>query len=180
MWIKKTCSAWKFMSSDGLGVSWGASLQAGIFEVRDPNGQVFSFKWVAAGGGPSEGIKLPKLKILGKAISMSSDAITVPVPLNSEVGVLRVLVGARNDDLSYDDFRGTCLFLECGGSLVSGVSVRRSIFVIKAGNMPGLSVANIVSNPQLLMTATAILDTLDFSIWLQENIGATVSLGRVL
>jgi hypothetical protein len=108
-------SKWQFVTSAGGGVSLALSATGGKIVLTDPAGRNVNFYYGGVGGGPSVGVKLPKIGRLKKTGSGGNTAFP-------STGRIYCLPGCRGADLTEADFQGVCVFAEGAGGLIVGVS----------------------------------------------------------
>jgi len=141
MFLKKE-SAWKFVTSStgGVGAEFVAA-EGGKLYFQDPQGKDVTFVYGAAGVGYSVGLKLPKIgklevKVKGKSVFGAIAPAAFP-----NAGKLYIADTFSGNELSQNDIRGVCVFLEVAGGLVAGVSATAMLVGISPVWLAGLSLA---------------------------------------
>lgn len=124
--IKRT-SAWRFDTSATGGLGVGFVVASGGRIALLPPGQTDTDHplWLNFGGagvGLSAGVrKVPKVGRLVDSRGLSERGGANAAPANFwNNGVLYVMNGCRTDELTLDDFKGTCCFIDIGFGLIVG------------------------------------------------------------
>jgi hypothetical protein len=185
-------SLWTFDTSNtgGLGVEFFAA-EGGAIYLKDKIGTPATFKYVAAGAGLSYGLKLPKIgkiKIDGKSVSAALGPKAFP-----NTGTIFVLPGCPGTDLTRNDIKGVCAFVEVAGGVLFGGSATAMLLGMNAlwlaavvaaiGESivaPPLQLAAMMAWDKMVQTSKGLLLMAGATAGLQAGIGGAAYIGGLI
>lgn len=177
-------SAWSFVTSGtgGVGIEFVAA-SGGTVVLADPQARERRFRYGAAGGGLSWGIrKLPKLgrldtsKLDPRGLSDHFSGNVAPQSFWNH-GSVWLFDGFKGKELTVDDFSGICLVFDAGGGLILGYSGAAMLVGIDpialatvAMGLPGM-----LLGPSL--DPKAVILSRGWNVGPQASVGATGQVG---
>ncbi len=170
-------STWQFItsSSGGLGVDFFAA-EGGSIYFRTPNGARDSFRYGAAGGGLTLGLKLPKIgkvQVSGHGVAGAIAPAAFP-----NTGKLYILETFKGSELAHEDIRGACAFVEVAGGLVVGGSATAMLIGMDPWLLAGaVSPLMLEFDYRLLRSATGLLVMGGVNVGVQAGGGVGAFLG---
>lgn len=176
--VRKT-SSWTFETSGtgGVGVEFVAA-SGGVVVLDDPSGKTRHFRYGAAGGGLSWGIrKLPKIgpinpgRLDSRGLSNHYSGNLAPEAFWNH-GSVYVMDSFKGNDLTREDFRGVCLVFDAGGGLILGYSGALMLCGIDT-----IALASMVAMPALAALVGPALNPKAMILSRGWNVGPQMSAG---
>jgi len=175
-------SAWEFKTSGAGGLGLGIVVaEGGILFFKDPGGQNMTFRYGAAGVGYSIGLKLPKIGKL-QLKGRGAGAAAAP-PSFYNVGKLYILDSFKGNELTKEDIRGVCAFVQLGAGVVAGgsdtallVGMNPVFLAASIGALP-VPLAMVFFQSQLVKSATGLLMMRGLNVGVQAGFGSGIYLG---
>ncbi len=179
-WRVKGVSKWQFQTSGtgGLGLAFVVG-SGGEIVLKSPTGPITSFHYGAVGVGLSFGLKrVPKIgRFDSRSLSEKGGAAVAPEDFPNH-GLIYVLYGCNDADLSTQDFKGVCIFYDAGVGLIAGYAAEVMLMncnpgalAAMASGLPGVIVGEELLNPHAMLVSWGP------NLGLQANAGISGSVG---
>ena len=172
-------SAWAFVTSGtgGLGIGFFAG-SGGEVVLSPPSGPPKGFYYGAAGVGVSAGLKrIPKIgRILDPhGVTERGAAVGAPKQFWNH-GIVYVMDGCQDDDLTAEDFHGVCCTIDIGAGLLigysgSGLLINVNPLALIDSVNPILSMVGPSLRPKVMVLSRG------WNAGLQASVGASASIG---
>lgn len=177
----KRASDWTFTTFGSGAVGALVMVAGGQVILGDPQHKEVSFTYGGIGAGASVGLRLPKIP----KVKVSATGAPFAFP---STGAVFATTRCPGPDLTYEDFRGPCLFVDGGAGLIGGGSGTLMI----AGCNPTVgeflmgAVTNLLPMPgmaqlrTLMQAARAVIAMAGVNVGLQAGAGVAGYLGLLL